>query len=241
MQAKNFLCALLALVEIASAAPSSLERRIDWGTVKRTANVTIQNNSPKNIKAVSLIHKYSSVYKSRAEWPLIEKGKSPGPDNQTTVEYNTGPFTTGRDWWLLSFYNDDITINYVTNPNNFRNVVDFLESIGSTTTITLFGATAGVLGMLAGPVTSVAASVAAATVAKATTDQLFDSETTVGFKQHILRSEDAGKLTTIVINADYTITFKSESGISETVTARRVPDIRVENEKGVVVEESRKR
>ncbi|KAM4058543.1 hypothetical protein HRG_006495 [Hirsutella rhossiliensis] len=226
MQTKNFLYALLALVEITAAVPSSLERRIDWGTVKRTASVTIQNNAPEKIKSVSLIHKYSSVYKSRAEWPLIEQGKSPDPDNRTTVEYNTGPFTTGRDWWLLSFYNDDITINYMTNPNNFRDVVDFLESIGTVTTISLFGATAGVL---------------AAAVAKATTDRLFDSETTVGFKQHILRSEDADKLTTIVINADYTITFKSESGISETVTARRVPDIQVKNEKGVLVAQSQKR
>ncbi|PFH59412.1 hypothetical protein XA68_12414 [Ophiocordyceps unilateralis] len=237
MQITNILCVLLAAVEVSSAAPSPLQRRFDWGTVKRTAKVTIQNNSPDRIKSVSLVHKYSNVYKHRAEWPVIERFKSPDEGNETTVEYNTGPFTTGRDWWLLSFYSDDMKTQFVTDPNNFRGFVDSLEGIGQLTTVSVAGATAGMVGALAGPVTSVAASTAAVVVAKETTDALFNEETTVGFKQHILRADDEGKMTVIVINPDYTVTFYSTGSPSRTVTSRRPAAIEVKNERGDVVDE----
>ncbi|PHH74858.1 hypothetical protein CDD83_4492 [Cordyceps sp. RAO-2017] len=236
MQAKTILYALVALAGAAAAAPSQLEPRFDWGTEKRTAQVTIRNESPEEIKSVSLVHKYSSVYKHRALWPVIGRGQS--AKNETTVEYNIGPLTTGRDWWMLSFFSSDAKTQYVTDPNNFREVVDFLETLGTVTTISLAGATAGVLGMLAGPVTSIAASTAAAALAKAASDSLYNSETTVGFKQHILRSEDADQLTTITVNADYSVTFSSKSGISRTVTAKRPAKIQVKDQDGKVVEES---
>ncbi|RDA87697.1 hypothetical protein CP532_1781 [Ophiocordyceps camponoti-leonardi (nom. inval.)] len=234
---------LFLLLDLTTALPSSSSyRRWDWGTTKHTARVTIQNNSPGDIKSVSLVHKYSNVFKNRAEWPVIKKWTSPDYHHHAIVEYNTGPFTTGRDWWLLSFYTDDMSTNYITNPNNFRSVFDFLESIGPVVTISIAGATAGILGALAGPATGVMASTAAAAVAKATTDRLFNAESTVGFKQHILRTEDADRITTIVINSDYTVTFYSQSETpSYTVTMNRPAEIQVKNERGYVVDESRKR
>ncbi|KAL6900490.1 hypothetical protein GGI43DRAFT_383964 [Trichoderma evansii] len=63
--------------------------------VKRTATVSIRNNTSKPIFAVSLLHKYSDVYKNRKEWAAIAAGDV---TNETLkVEYNTGFFTTGRD------------------------------------------------------------------------------------------------------------------------------------------------
>ncbi|RDA93686.1 hypothetical protein CP533_4870 [Ophiocordyceps camponoti-saundersi (nom. inval.)] len=230
------------LLNLTSAMPSSSpQRRWDWGTTKRTARVTIKNNSPGDIKSVSLVHKYSDVYNNRAEWPVIKRFTSPDYHHHAIVDFNTGPLTTGRDWWLLSFYTDDMSTNYFTNPNNFRNVFDFLESVGPTVTISIAGATAGILGALAGPATSVIASTAAAAVAKATTDGLFNAESTVGFKQHILRTEDADRITTIVINRDYSVTFYSHSETpSYTVTSSRPAEIQVKDESGQVVDESRK-
>jgi hypothetical protein len=43
-----------------------------------------------------------------------------------------------------------------------------------------------------------------------------NTETTAGFKQHILRGEDEGFVTQIVLTNDGRVLFKSRSGISET-------------------------
>lgn len=75
-----------------------------------------------------------------------------------------------------------------------------------------------------GPVLVVLATLATVAVAKATTNRLYEMEETAGFKQHILREEDEGKVTEIIINEDETITFKSQSGDSETVyTSKTAP------------------
>ncbi|PHH80945.1 hypothetical protein CDD80_5155 [Ophiocordyceps camponoti-rufipedis] len=243
MHYKTLLFTTLALINLSSAAPS-LQPRWEWPSfkaTKRTARVAILNNSPQNIKSVSLVHKYSSVYKNHAQWPEIRRQHVVNEDNETVVEYNTGTFTTGKDWWLLSFYSDDLKTHYYTDPQNFRNFVDFLETLGPIITISIAGGAAGFLGAIAGPAMSVVASTAACALAKATTDQLFNSEGTVGFKQHILREGDAGLTTVIAINPDYSVTFHSPTGYpSSTWASKRPAEIQVKNERGVVVDEIRK-
>jgi hypothetical protein len=46
---------------------------------------------------------------------------------------------------------------------------------------------------------------------------LLDQEGTVGFKEHILESDDEKEVTKININGNRTIDFKSKSGNSSTV------------------------
>ena len=185
---------------------------------KRTAFVSVRNNTSGPLVAVSVVHKYSDNYKNQCQWGIIQPNEIPS-DNME-VQYNTGAFTTGRDWWVVTWYSTDMKTLYYSNPNNFRDIIDKLEGIAPDAIAAAAGALASLPASLTGP-GAVAAAAAAAVAAKVTTSALFNSESTAGFKQHILREEDEGALTEIVINADLTITFKSKSGNSDTVSASK--------------------
>lgn len=167
---------------------------------KRQARVAVVNNTSEPIVAVSVVHKYSGTHKNRHEWPVIAAGKS--SEGTMTVDYNTGAFTTGRNWWFVAWYNKDLTRRWYSNPTNFHDVIDKLETVDPQD---IKAAGSG--------------REAADNLARLTTEKLFNSESTAGFKQHILRVEDANRLTEIIINSDRTITFKSKSGRSDTVAA----------------------
>lgn len=210
------------------AAPSQA-----FAVTKRTAQVNVQNNSGRDIEIITVSHKYSDNYKNSETWLNLPNGaKTKAP---LVVEYNTGFGTTGRDWWRISWKFKGDPGLYVTNPNNFRREIDALESIGPGVLV----AAGTALGSLAGGATGGAAGTylapgvgttygaaagkavggkAGAAAAKAMADALMNGESTVGFKQHILRSDDeSGNTPTIIeIKADG-VTFRSPSGNSDTV------------------------
>jgi PUD1/2-like protein len=210
------------------AAPSQA-----FAVTKRTAQVNVVNNSGRDIEIITVSHKYSDNYKNSETWLNLPNGaKTKAP---LVVEYNTGFGTTGRDWWRISWKFKGDPGLYVTNPNNFRREIDALESIGPGVLV----AAGTALGSLAGGAAGGAAGTylapgvgttygaaagkavggkAGAAAAKAMADALMNGESTVGFKQHILRSEDeSGKTPTIIeIKADG-VTFRSPSGNSDTV------------------------
>ncbi|RDA87389.1 hypothetical protein CP532_6989 [Ophiocordyceps camponoti-leonardi (nom. inval.)] len=210
----------------AAAAPLTTTTRRHlhprWtGTTRRSSQVTVVNKTGSAIICVSLTHKYSSVYKDGHEWARIEPGVA--AQDWMTVSYNTGPLTTGRDWWLLTFYDEDGLSLYATAPNNFRAVVDALESVAGTLFLAASGAAAGVGAAVAGlsGVGGFLAPLAAIGIAKLTSDRMLSAEGTEGFKQHTLLAEDDGRLTAVIVNEDYTVTFRSTSGeVSDTVTAK---------------------
>ncbi|KYK61771.1 hypothetical protein DCS_02915 [Drechmeria coniospora] len=217
----SFLSAVLALVAVASAVPQVEIRGLR--TQKRYAYVCIRNNSPQRLRNVTLFHKYSDVYKHKQDWPIAEKRGCSSP--QMKVEYDTGLFTLGRDWWMLAFTADDSRTIYLTTPKNARGLFDWLDRIFPTFAIITSGTVVS-LATMAHPVLSFVSGSATSIAMRIITDQIFNAETTAGYKQHILRESDAMKLMEIVINADYTVTFKSKSGISRTITtsAPSVPD-----------------
>jgi hypothetical protein len=182
---------------------------------KRSALVRIQNNTPHSFSGVSLSHKYSDVYNEAQTWESIPSGGySP---TYLTVHYHTGAFTTGRDWWLVSGHNDEDKISHnsmslwYSDPDNFRSFFDWLEKSAPT----IVGAAlklANILQPELAEVTKVA-KVASEAIFKAT----LNDATTAGYKQHILRAEDDGKVVTIRINNDGTINILSPSGESDTV------------------------
>lgn len=180
----------------------------------RQAKVTVQNKTPDNILSISLVHKYSDNYKNQMQWPILHPGDSSRPF--LTADYNTGFATTGRDWWLLTWYSEDLKTQYYTDPINFRGVLDALEKVAPEAVQAVSGSAAALLTSEAGPVAATLAATAAVALAKETTKYLFNSEATEGFKQHILRPEDANAITHIVINDDGTVTFQSRSGTSST-------------------------
>ncbi|RDA91844.1 hypothetical protein CP533_3668 [Ophiocordyceps camponoti-saundersi (nom. inval.)] len=212
----------------AAAVPTELQPR--WtGTTRRTTRVTIVNRSPTAITSVSLKHKYSSVYKDSHEWARIETGSS--ARDWMTVSYNTGPLTTGQDWWLLTFYDDGGGTLYATAPNNFRAVFDALESVAGVLALAASGAAASLaVAGASGPAAAVAAGglvavgkfsapLAAIGLAKFTADRILSSEPTDGFKQHTLREEDEWRPVYVIVHPDYTVTIRSNSDESDTVTA----------------------
>lgn len=185
---------------------------------KRTALATIRNNTSEPLVGVSVIHKYSDDYKHDKQWGVIQPGELASETME--VEYNTGAFTTGRDWWIVTWYSPDMSTLHYSDPNNFRGILDSLESVAPDMIAAAAGAIAALPAGISGP-GAVGAAVAAAAAAKSTTEGLFNSEGTDGFKQHILREEDEGAVTEIVINEGGDITFKSNSGDSDTVSSTK--------------------
>ncbi|PKS05649.1 hypothetical protein jhhlp_008168 [Lomentospora prolificans] len=73
---------------------------------KRTAKVVIRNNTSNPIAAVGVAHKYSDDYKNSGSWGIVQPGEV--TEETMEVEYNTGFLTTGRDWWLVTWYSMDM-------------------------------------------------------------------------------------------------------------------------------------
>jgi hypothetical protein len=166
---------------------------------KRHTEVNVVNKTPNPLYGASLIHKYSDDYKNQKIWSVIAPGEM---GNETlTVEYNTGSSTTGRDWWLVTWYDEKLDTQSYSSPANFRVIVDAIESVAGDAIAAAVGFAAGLVTAPGGPA-ALSAGVCAAALSSFLTSQIFNSESTKGFKQHILRDEDAGELTTIIINED---------------------------------------
>ncbi|KJZ78236.1 hypothetical protein HIM_02274 [Hirsutella minnesotensis 3608] len=205
---------LLWLVTLLSVSVAAL--------TQQKALVSVRNNSKQPMYNVSVVHKYSSVYKDNFTWPVVQPGELAAAN--MTVQYHTGFATTGVDWWVVAWVDEHRTA-HVSDPLNFRKIVDYLEKRApralSVTTLTL----AGLISVSTAPVSAIVAAVAVAIATQEFTDVLFNSESTDGFKQHMLTADDAGALTEIIIHDQDAITFKSNSGESETVSrALTAPD-----------------
>lgn len=180
------------------------------GVTKRTGQYYATNNFGRPLQAIHVFHKYSDNYKDKITWDNIPSG---GNTPAAPARYHTGAFTTGRDWWLVAWL-DDRNKFFMTDPKNGRAFFDALEK----------GTKAVLEGMReyvkqAKPKSD---GEAAALLVGAICDMVFspmlNSESTAGFKQHILRSEDEGRPTQIVIDSEGSknVAFKSASGKSET-------------------------
>lgn len=181
----------------------------------QTAKVCVQNNTGKTLRSVHVLHKYSDDYKNKEDWGVLPTGSTTSPHLQ--VDYTTGALTTGRDWWVVTWEYDGDNKVYLSDPKNLRGFVDFLEKSGSVAIkAALAAAAAGVAAVGTFGAGTVAGAAGGAAAGAVLTNLLFNKEGTSGFKQHILREEDAGKLTTIIIHSDNKVEWKSPSGSSAT-------------------------
>lgn len=168
---------------------------------QKQANVKIVNDTGARIRAVSIVHKYSDNYTNTKTWDVLESGAR---SSAMPVQYNTGAFTTGRDWWWVGWMSDDGRIFHYSNPHNLRSIVDMIE-----------GAATGIASAIGGIVTSETGGWGAA-VGAAMTAPFVNSSKTIGFKQHILRDED---FETLIHISNEGIRWVSPSGTSETGVA----------------------
>ena len=128
---------------------------------------------------MSLVHKSSDDHKNLGKWPSLAHRESSTP---LDVQYNTGWFTTGRDWWLVSWYSTDYQTRYCSTPNNFRAGIDSLEQNAGPIFFTAVSAAQKVSSYVGAVVE--AATTAVSTVASVTGPEAFSEETTDGFKLH---------------------------------------------------------
>jgi hypothetical protein len=178
---------------------------------KRHANVVVENKTGNVIEVVTVAHKYSDNYKQAKTWGNLPNGQP--VKEPLVVEYNTGFGTTGRDWWVVSWkYQGDDAI-YLTDPFNLRGPIDALEKA---TIKALPGAGTAAGGAIGGEPGAAIGGPAADQIGKL----FLNTESTDGFKQHILRDEDSqekggGKPTVIEIGTE-NVKFRSPSGESTT-------------------------
>lgn len=169
----------------------------------RTTNVYVQNLTGLEIESVSVVHKYSNVFKERNTWGKLHNGQR--TREPMKIRYNTGIGTTGQDWWYVAWkFKGDKRVQY-TSPNNFRNIIDAVErGVGK--------AMLGFSKMTGDPV--ILDKMAKASTSAAT-NALFNNESTNGFKKHFLKKKDQerGLMITITLNS---VKFDSASGHSST-------------------------
>ena len=202
-----------------------------YAVEKKQADVVVSNKTGKTILYVTVAHKYSDEYEHQLEWPsALTDGAS---TSAQPVTYNTGFGTTGRDWWYVSWvYSDSGTI-YYSDPTNFRGAIDLMEKVGSVAIPVGAAIAASVVGAVCtvgtggacGPAATGAAwatgAAAAAAITSAAAGELLADGGTQGFKQHILRDDDAGKTVTIELQKNNQILITSPSGDSRTVYASK--------------------
>ncbi|KAI0081036.1 hypothetical protein K474DRAFT_1657232 [Panus rudis PR-1116 ss-1] len=179
---------------------------------KRRAWVKVRNETGKPMLGISLIHKYSNVYKEEKQYETLDVGAT--TNDPLGVDYNTGFLTTGRDWWFISWFHPDMKYIWFGSPNNMRGFFDFADNLLPEAIAGAAGGVAGLGTSATGPGAAVAGA-AAAGAAKLVTSALFNSESTEGFKQHILTEEDEGELMEIIVHLSE-VEFRSKSGTSTT-------------------------
>lgn len=166
---------------------------------KRTTNVRVQNLTGLEIESVSVVHKYSNVYKEKMDWGRLENGKM--TTRPMKINYNTGFLTTGQDWWLVTWkYKGNNSLRY-TAPRNFRGIIDFVEKMH----LQPLALSNRGINKLTG------ANLPTAKLAEA----LMNLGSTKGFKKHFLKKKDQknGVIITITHNS---VAFDSASGHSST-------------------------
>jgi len=163
-------------------------------------------------------HKYSNVFLGDGGATNPKQALQPFQKQKLgKARFRTGFGTTGKDWWQVS-YLDKKGCKYTSNPKNARKFIDGLEK----TSIVVGGVLieAGVDIALTGlfdpePASKIAIGALGAITAGlgATMVGLSNTESTAGFKQHILRGKD--KSITIMLFPN-SIQFVSSSGTSST-------------------------
>lgn len=190
------------------AAIAALSSTVEAKT-HRQAFAGVWNDMPDPILSVSLMHKYSDVYKNNQEYAVIQPGRL-SPDS-LTVDYNTGIETTGKDWWMVSWYTSDLKTFCYTDPNNFRGLFDAFDHVAP-------GLITAVVAVAAAVITEgdIDSAQKAGQLAWATTNELFNTEATKGFKQHILTGADSKNWVDIHLKTGGNVEIRSRSGVSTT-------------------------
>ncbi|KAE8361685.1 hypothetical protein BDV27DRAFT_160490 [Aspergillus caelatus] len=95
----------------------------------RQAYASVRNGTSRPIYAVSLARKYSDQYKNSDMRGIIEPGQASAG---MRVDYTTGWWTTGRDWWKVFWVTQDQNLQktlHYSDPENSRDIMDWSENL----------------------------------------------------------------------------------------------------------------
>ncbi|MDO4270292.1 MAG: hypothetical protein Q4C72_05110 [Eubacteriales bacterium] len=187
------------------------------GPFDSKAKVVVVNQTGQTVLSTAVAHKYSNVFKDNLQWENLAEGAGTQPQE---ARYQTGLTALGADWWLVSWVTMDGRTHY-TAPNNLTWLLDFLtphfQEIATSVSM-LFNTLAMMRTKLIQTPTALAISTAA-NITKLIASNVLNDEKVEGFKEYMLRAEDAGQTLTITLCGDGTVTFQSPSGKESTGSA----------------------
>lgn len=102
----------------------------------------------------------------------------------------------------------------ITDPANLRGFFDAAEVAATSAAMKAAALAADAAGAVTGGIASGPVTAAS----QGLTQTLLNKSGTAGYKRHMLTGKDADKVTQIILNANTSVTFRSPSGVSETVT-----------------------
>lgn len=100
------------------------ESAVGLGATKRWARAHVRNESGVDLVECGLVHGYSDDPKEKADLGYVWHNDL--SNGYLDVHYRTGLLTTGVDWWLFTAV-DSNGHSYISNPHNFRGIIDELE------------------------------------------------------------------------------------------------------------------
>jgi hypothetical protein len=175
---------------------------------QRRAKVVIVNDTGKELAKITVYHKYSNEFKDEFSWENLKAGATSKPHDKP-VRFYTGIATTGVDWWIVVF-KDKAGNEYISNPKNFRKIVDALESILLDSVPMLSSILIGPSGVLIKDASEIAARAAL------NKEETFSKQFGVSFKQHVLRKADADTTIQIILKS-----HEDEGVIIQSVNGRK--------------------
>lgn len=171
---------------------------------KRTANVRITNKSGKKILTGTLIHRYSDEYTNKMNFINIENGET--SRDVLSVDYHTGAFCTGADWWLLDWVAEDGT-TYSSDPKNGQCVISVIAETVASLLVALSIHTSSVTSALLDLTSKIANAVAETS-----------NSDHCGLKQCTLKADDAGKTVNIELYSYTANGVKIDPAVSSSCT-----------------------
>lgn len=158
---------------------------------QRRAKVVIVNDTGKDLAKITVYHKYSNEFKDEFSWENLSAGATSNPHDKP-VRFYTGVATTGVDWWVVVF-KDKTGNEYISDPKNFRKIVDGLEII----LLDSIPIISSIIVDPSGGLIKDAGEIAAR--AALNKEETFSKQLGVAFKQHILRKADADTTIKIIL------------------------------------------
>merc|ERR1719420_2074103 len=91
------------------------------------ANVIVSNEMSSPVRDLTVLHKYSNVFRDERTWDNLDSNKA--TLDPLHARYRTGFGRDGADWWRLTWFSSMDNTAYETAPGNGQAVVNAVEKL----------------------------------------------------------------------------------------------------------------